>query len=140
MKVKILSVLIGLVMTGSVHARGVLLQCWEQGTTQTEETMVLQTDGGYIHNDLIQVPGVINGLHSVHFRDGNEQCIDWDLPIQCMHTGYFKKSGNEYYYEVNLKQNFESNGVQYLFGSLDVSSEDTYQSRNMNVICKRVSM
>lgn len=66
-----------LLLSGNAMARGVVVKCWNVGSEQTEENLVYQNDGEYIHNSVFKIDG-----KDVAF-DSNESCISWNFPSRC---------------------------------------------------------
>lgn len=76
---KVLLILTSLFLSSQAFSRGVVLKCWEVGQTQSTENLVFQTDGEYIHENVLKVDGQSLTVAST----GDESCIDWDFPSVC---------------------------------------------------------
>lgn len=76
---KVLIILGSLLLSSQAFSRGVVLKCWEVGQTQSTANLVFQTDGEYIHENVLQIEGQSLTVAST----GDESCIDWDFPSVC---------------------------------------------------------
>lgn len=120
----VISILLLTLMSIQAQARGVLLQCWYQDYAQTEENIIYQTDGNYIHQSLLAYDGELLDISG--FRN-TEHCISWDLPHTCSDTIELSTGT----VEIHLKQKMTfGDGTEGLMG-------DLYEVEMHEIYCKR---
>lgn len=113
----------------SASARGVLIQCWEMGLPQTEEYMIYQNDGGYIHEGFVLYDDMVYVVDEL--EESKSECISWDFPFYCQDKFVLPGIGSV---EVHLKQKIEfADGSQGLVGKLKELFE-------RDIFCKRQSL
>lgn len=120
---KKLVVIFALLTSSQSFARGVLVQCWEKGVSQSPENIIYQNNGGYIHEDFVVFDGV-----KMEITQSQSQCIDWDFPTPCKDV-ITRENGDEITLELEKAFSF-ANGGEALDGVL-------YEVEMTPVFCKR---
>lgn len=119
--------IISLLLSINTLARGVVVQCWEKGMSQTEENIIYENDGNYIHDSFVLYDGIKTEFNEINSED---ECIEWDFPSKCMSLIVLP---NKNEITLELKSTFVTNSFEAMEGYL-------YEVEITPVFCKRKAL